>query len=53
MGASSAGGGASGRGEERTDSGKTKIKASPNLKVETQALAQALRLEGQTRGSTL
>jgi len=31
-----AGGGASGRGEERTDSAKTKIKASPNLKVETQ-----------------
>jgi hypothetical protein len=37
MGASSAVGGASGRGEQKTDNGKTKIKASPNLKVETQA----------------
>jgi hypothetical protein len=34
---SSAGGGASGRGEKRTDSGKTKIKASTKVKVQCRA----------------
>jgi hypothetical protein len=45
VGASGAGGGASGRGEERTDSAKAKIKAATQM-VAGQSLITGTRLAG-------